>query len=57
MSKKLAILIHDIIAHPICGILWIVGAEKTGDYLHDLTVAEILYEDETWTPPLTHKEI
>jgi len=31
-------LFHNTIIHPICGLLWHLGAERLGDWLHDLTV-------------------
>ena len=30
--------IHNIIGHPIAEIFWILGLEKAGDYVHDITV-------------------
>lgn len=26
---------HNLIAHPIAGILWLLGFEKTGNWIHD----------------------
>ena len=28
-------LIHNVIIHPIAGVLWFVGLTRTGDWLHD----------------------
>ena len=49
-KKKFWFFIHDVIIHPICGILWILGLDKWGDWLHDITVNEVNYGDETWSP-------
>lgn len=26
---------HNLVIHPIAGMLWFFGYEKAGDYLHD----------------------
>ena len=36
--SRLGYLIHDVLAHPICGLLWMLGADGLGDWLHDVTV-------------------
>lgn len=25
---------HNVIAHPLAGLCWLVGAEKAGDWIH-----------------------
>ncbi len=46
--KRLGFLIHDVLAHPLCGLLWIVGFQKAGDWFHEATVFEVNREDEVW---------
>ena len=29
---------HNIVGHPVAEILWVLGFEKAGDYVHDITV-------------------
>jgi len=50
MKKKLWFFIHDILAHPICGLCWIFGIDTFGDWLHDITVNPVNYGVETWSP-------
>jgi hypothetical protein len=28
-------LLHNLLAHPIAGVLWAVGLERAGDAVHD----------------------
>lgn len=35
---RFSYLIHNTIGHPIAEIFWILGLEKAGDYIHDITV-------------------
>ena len=30
-------LVHNVIVHPICGVLWFLGADRAGDWLHRIT--------------------
>ena len=30
--------IHNIVGHPIAELFWVLGLEKAGDYVHDITV-------------------
>lgn len=48
MSKRVGYFVHDVLAHPLCGLLWIVGARLAGDWLHDLTVFASNVDDERW---------
>ena len=45
---RLGYLIHDALAHPLCAVLWIVGAKALGDRLHDATVFAANREEEVW---------
>ena len=49
IDKIIGFLIHDIIAHPICGFLWIFRFQKLGDWLHDKTVFKCNLFDEVWS--------
>lgn len=47
MSRLLSILpdrfrwtLHNLIAHPLSEILFQVGAERAGNYVHDITIPE-----------------
>lgn len=51
MTKTIWTIIHDILIHPICGLFWIIGLDRQGNWLHDKTVHPLNYEDETWFPP------
>lgn len=33
--RKLRLLIHNLVAHPIAGVLWFLCLEKAGDWVHD----------------------
>jgi hypothetical protein len=33
--RKLRLLRHHLIAHPVAGLCWFVGLEKWGDWVHD----------------------
>ena len=35
---RLSYLVHNIIGHPVAEIFWILGLERAGDYVHDITV-------------------
>jgi hypothetical protein len=35
---RLSYSVHNIIGHPIAEIFWILGLEKAGDYVHDITI-------------------
>jgi hypothetical protein len=34
----MGLLIHNLIGHPVAGILWALGAEHAGDWVHDATL-------------------
>lgn len=34
--SRLALAFHNIVIHPICGVLYLVGATRLGNWLHDL---------------------
>lgn len=34
MKHSLPWLFHNVLVHPICGVLWFLGAETWGDRLH-----------------------
>jgi hypothetical protein len=38
MKRTLMMLVHNCVAHPVAGVLWLVGADALGDWLHDVTV-------------------
>lgn len=46
MSKRVGYFVHDVVAHPLCGLLWIFGANSVGNWLHDLTVFASNVDDE-----------
>lgn len=29
-------LLHNVLCHPVAGVLWFLGFEKLGDKVHDL---------------------
>jgi hypothetical protein len=35
VSVRLAWLAHNLIAHPIAGLLWALGLRPAGDWIHD----------------------
>lgn len=45
-QEKLWTLIHDVLAHPICGLCWILGLQRLGNWLHVITVHPLNYDDE-----------
>jgi hypothetical protein len=32
---NLRFLVHNLVAHPLAGLAWFVGAERLGDWIHD----------------------
>ena len=46
--SRWGIFLHDGLAHPICAVLWIVGLQRFGDWLHDTTVHPANREAEIW---------
>lgn len=28
---------HNIVVHPVCGLLWLIGAQRLGDWLHGVS--------------------
>jgi hypothetical protein len=46
MSKRLARLgrfswtLHNLVAHPVSEILFLIGLEKASNFVHDITVPE-----------------
>ena len=35
---RLSYTVHNIVGHPIAEIFWVLGLEKAGNYIHDITV-------------------
>jgi hypothetical protein len=35
MRRRLLNARHNLIAHPIAGVLWLFGCERWGDWIHD----------------------
>lgn len=35
MYQRLLNFRHNVVAHPIAGILWLVGFQKAGDWIHN----------------------
>lgn len=35
MKCKIMSFIHNVIIHPICGIMWLLGFSKIPDWLHE----------------------
>ena len=35
---KFSYCIHNMVGHPIAEIFWVLGQDKIGDYIHDITV-------------------
>ncbi len=35
VRHRLAMVRHNLIAHPVAGVLWLLGFEKAGDWVHD----------------------
>ena len=35
MLKRLRNFRHNIVAHPIAGVLWLFGFQRAGDWIHD----------------------
>lgn len=35
MRRRLKNARHNLIAHPIAGVLWLFGCERWGDWVHD----------------------
>lgn len=49
-ATKLAwIFLHDVLAHPVCGLLWILGFSKAGDWLHEASLHPLNYQEERWS--------
>ena len=53
--KRLGFLVHDILAHPFCGLCWIIGDlidsttfDSIGDWVHDHTVFWTNEAEEEW---------
>ncbi len=49
IRKRFGFLVHDVLAHPFCGVLWILGFNYLGDLLHDGTVFACNEQEEVWT--------
>jgi hypothetical protein len=28
--------IHNCVLHPVAGVLWLLGSERMGDFIHDI---------------------
>lgn len=40
MRGNLTWLVHNLIVHPICGVLWFVGFVRVPDHIHEVSVGE-----------------
>ena len=45
-------IVHDVIAHPVCGMLWAIAGvfglallKRAGDFLHEVTLPPMSLED------------
>lgn len=45
--------IHNIIAHPIAEILWLLQLKKAGNFVHDITVPSSCLNEDTIDPGTT----
>ncbi len=55
VARSFWTVLHDVIAHPVCGVLWILGAkrsrpqrsllERAGDWLHEATLPPMGWSD------------
>ena len=52
VRRKAWVFIHDVLAHPICGLCWVLGLRRVGDWLHEATVHPLNYREEWWSPPI-----
>jgi hypothetical protein len=41
VSVRLAWLTHNLIAHPVAGVLWALGFDRAGDWIHDRISPEV----------------
>lgn len=48
-TKLAWVFIHDVLAHPVCGLLWILGFSKAGDWLHEVSLHPLNYQEERWS--------
>ena len=53
--RRLGFFVHDVLAHPLCGLLWIVGEwipafEGAGEWLHEWSLFDCNVPDEVWPP-------
>lgn len=38
LTRVLKMLLHNCVVHPLCDALWLIGADRLADRLHDQTV-------------------
>lgn len=38
MRNRLAFAFHNCVMHPLCGLLWLAGADRLANRLHNATV-------------------
>ncbi len=48
LAQGMGFFIHDVVTHPVCGVLWILGLDKVADWLHDSTVFVTNETEEEW---------
>ena len=46
--SALGYFVHDCLAHPVCGLFWVFGSDRFGDWLHDITVFAANEDAERW---------
>lgn len=44
MTDRIHFALHNLIAHPICGLLWLVGLTAAGNWLHDRSAPQSMKE-------------
>lgn len=37
---RIAFFLHNVVIHPICGVLWLIGANVAADAIHDFWSGE-----------------
>jgi hypothetical protein len=54
-TRPLWVILHDVVGHPVCGVLWVLGLRRLGDWLHDVTLPPLSEADEQWDAQWSRK--
>jgi hypothetical protein len=53
LPKKFHWTIHNVVAHPLSEVFWLLNLKSVGNYIHDVTVPSFASNQDTIDPGTT----